>query len=543
MTRFPSLCEAAGGHQVRHTAAGGFSFRGVAALALLLFAGVSFAEPPPHKASDWRLAGDPPAKQPGAGVATESDEIPANSVIDLEPFGAYLWVATGAGIGRLTPTPTPDGYTEWQAYSHGESGIGRGGVSAITGTQASWGALVVWAATAFDSTVSSGETLPAGGGVGFSTDLGETWMWIPQPVDSLDDPGIEPTVTPVQNVTYDIGVLGDRVWITSWGGGIRYFDMYEGMENDDPAGLEWVNRPPDTVAFDVRDNNNHRGFSVAVDDADSLLWVGTAAGINLSRDNGDTWENFRFSSENPNTPNGDFVPALSVQKTSSGRSILWAGCWVVSAEAGQFYGISKTETEGATWERVLGSPEQPVRVHNFAFQDSIVYAASEFGLYKSADYGETWALFPNPRDAATGVRFYEDEVFCAAHGFDILWVGGPEGLGISDDGGNSWEIARTAPDPDASATYAYPNPFSPDRYEVVRMRYSLAEADAVTVEIYDFALELLIRPVKDHYRPAGEHDEVWDGYGPAGESIANGVYFYRITGGGEERWGKILVID
>jgi flagellar hook assembly protein FlgD len=71
----------------------------------------------------------------------------------------------------------------------------------------------------------------------------------------------------------------------------------------------------------------------------------------------------------------------------------------------------------------------------------------------------------------------------------------------------------------------------------------MKSAGQVTLEIYDFALELLIKPVNKEWRPAGDRNEIWDGHGENGSEIANGVYFYRIEGGGEERWGKVVILD
>ncbi|MCB2212812.1 hypothetical protein KQI52_11940 [bacterium] len=521
-------------------------FRAIAVLAVsVLLATVGLAEHP-RKAVTFRFASEATRVAP-FGIAGQTDGIPSNSVIDLDLAPPYLWLATGSGLGRFKPSFGADSPAdgEWFVATHEDEGFGRGGVSAATSTVTSWGDTVIWSATAFDS-LAAGENLATGGGVGFSLDHGETWTWMPQPVDQLTDTldNMSPTVTPIQNVTYDIGVLQDRVWITSWGGGIRYFDMFEGMGDEDPADLDWVNQPPDTLSFDVLAHNNHRGFSVATMPQDSLLWVGTADGINLSRDNGETWQNFSHSGVDEATPNGNFVPALGAQVLDDGRHLLWAGCWVVDSDDGEFYGVSVTDNEGITWRRVLGGPNDPIRVHNFAFQDSIVYAATEYGLYKSADFGETWGVFPKPVDLMNGERWFDEEVYAAASGLDRLWVGGPEGLGISDTGGNAWSIERTNAELSAEDdTYAFPNPFSPERFPVVRMRYTMPTSGSVTVEIYDFALELLVRTMSDEYRAAGEHTEVWDGRDPNGGEIANGVYFYRIEGGGEERWGKILVMD
>jgi hypothetical protein len=274
--------------------------------------------------------------------------------------------------------------------------------------------------------------------------------------------------------------------------------------------------------------------------------------VNLSLDNGASWRNFRHEDGREETLSGNFVPALGAQRTSGGVSRIWAATWVVSSDGDEFYGVSVSEDDGSTWRRVLGSPEEPVRAHNFAFDDSIAYVASDQGFYKSVDGGRSWGRFPSPRDDVSGERFYGEEVFSAATGPELLFLGGPEGLALSANGGLDWSIARSYPPPggvnpetgaQVPSAYAYPNPFSPSRFPAVRFQYEMKRPGTVTLEVYDFAMELVVRPVKDKPRGEGTWNEVWDGYRADGESVANGVYFFRLTGGGQERWGKVLVLD
>lgn len=472
---------------------------------------------------------------PAPLTRSTGDKLPSNSVIDLEVQAPYLWAATGDGLARFLPVPNGEANEGMMTAIGAEEGFGRGGVSGLAVSTTTQGDTIVWAATAIDTSI-GGTSYAAGGGVGYSLDHGASWTWMPQPVDPRDAEGYKPTVTNVQNVTYDIGILGDRAWIASWGGGLRYYDLSD-------AEPHWVNQPPDTNSFDVLAHLNHRAFSVSV--MDTLLWVGSAGGVNLSRDRGETWQRFQHSSTSDNSLTGNFVPALGSQITASGKHILWAATWTAEGQT-EFYGVTKSEDLGITWTRVLGTPEEPVRAHNFAFQDSVVYVATDDGFLKSVDYGATWGKFPSIRDAVSGERMYSTEVYSAASGLGRLWVGGPEGLAASTDGGLSWRLERTFPAPGEGSTpdtYAYPNPFSPSRFSVVRFQYRLDRADRVTLEIYDFAMELLIRPVNGAMRSAGDHSEVWDGYGPGGREIANGVYFYRLSGGGKDRWGKILVLD
>ncbi len=495
--------------------------------------------------------------------------LPSNSIIDLKIFGPYVWAATGNGLASFDSNPNSPNPAAgiWTNFSP-EHGLGDGGVSGLTLGITSWGDTIIWASTAVDY-VDGDETYPAGGGVGFSVafndyTIGEHWVWFPQPVDPrdtqenqdlLDSLNIaKPTTTHVYNVTYDIAIVGDRVWIASYAGGLRYLDMDPpliAMDNPDDA-LEqwhWVNAPPDMDNFDAVAHYNHRAFSVSVMSvgANRILWVGTAGGINKSMDNGATWQRY---SHNPDTtivsPGGNFITALGSQHLPSrGKYVLWAATWSTGGET-EYYGVSLTEDFGNTWKRVLGSRSQPVKTHNFAFSGDTAYVATDDGLYVSPNFGESWALYPRIGDLDSLEFAYEREVYSVAVGRRRLWVGSPAGLAVTADRGVNWHLMRTFPMPETQGqpdTYAYPNPFSPERFEVVRMQYNLNQDAYITLEIYDFAMELLLRPVKSEWRPAGARNEVWNGHGPGGRKVANGVYFYRISGGGKDRWGKIMLLD
>ncbi|GAF71896.1 unnamed protein product, partial [marine sediment metagenome] len=136
------------------------------------------------------------------GVSSTAFGPTSNAINDILVVGDDVWFAAGGGLSR-----TGDNGETWMSYTHAD-GLGKGGVSAIDERNG-----VIWVATAFDTVVVEGETLPAGGGLSYSTDDGETWHWIPQPVDSRDEMAYSPTTTNVQNLTYDIALTDSAVWI------------------------------------------------------------------------------------------------------------------------------------------------------------------------------------------------------------------------------------------------------------------------------------------------------------------------------------------
>jgi hypothetical protein len=469
------------------------------------------------------------------GPASAADaRIASGGINDLTCVGDTVWAAHGEGLSF-----TPDGGGTWTNIGHG-NGLGKGGASAFAGLSG-----IVWAATGYDTLTEDAGNLPAGGGVGYSTDGGNTWHWTSQPKDSRTETRYKPTTTHIQNITYDLTIVptatDTTVWIASFGGGLR-------RSND--RGATWEVITVDGNPFDAAGNLSHRAFSVFFDG--QALWAGTAGGLHKSTDNGETWTTFTHRNQRRGI-SGNFVVAISRQKTTE-RDIVWAATVETTSESNdstEFRGVSKSEDGGLTWSHVL----KGVFPHNFAFDGAAVYVASDSGLYKSPDYGETWAVFPAIRDSDSGEPVYGMEANCSAvDPGHALWAGTSDGLARTADDGASWKVFRAFKTPGQAgepATYAYPNPFSPFRDNLagadghVRFQYRTVKPAQVTVRVYDFGMNLVRNAVSGRDRPVpGDYCEVWDGRNDFGDMSANGVYFYRIDVSGEGLvWGKVILMN
>lgn len=440
----------------------------------------------------------------------------------------YIWAGTSRGLSRLNIETE-----KWITYGE-DQGLGNGGVSAIAIEDS-----VIWVATVFDTSVAEGN-LQAGGGLAYTLNWGENWKYVPQPGP-----------TPVQNTTWDIMIVDSTVWIASFGGGLQKSSNWNkanwlsGNES-----VSWEVETPDAYNFDPLEYLNHRPFSLL--ETEGTLWVGSAGGINKSLDNGINWVNFNH--QNQDDPiSGNWILALANQKYAD-KDIIWAATWETTSETedtSEFRGISKSEDQGYTWTTYLKGES----VYNFAFDDSVIYACSLNGLFKSIDGGDTWALFPSYYDLEADERVYSSEVYSAGvSGSNTLWVGTADGLAKSEDGGLTWKIYRayvpTGRDGE-KRTYAYPNPFSPLRHNQlggdghVRFQYNTENATSVTIRIFNFAMELVATVVKDKPRPGGgDFAEVWNGRTGDGDLLANGVYFYQLSLDGDGTyWGKLIILD
>ena len=456
------------------------------------------------------------------------DRLGGNVIVDIkaDSLDSSVWLSTGSGISNFLPPPD----SVWRSWDESH-GIGKGGVSGVAVTDS-----IIWLATAFDTTVGiSG----AGGGLSYSRDHGITWDHIAQPVDSIvpvDETGYSeslgywPTTTHVDNITYDIAMSPNYMWITSKGGGLRRHPYDTEMTR-----YNWEVITPDGHAFHPAANLGHIAFAVVY--GDGLLWAGSAGGIALSRDEGETWEIF---DHNTSGISGNFITSLAWQH-AQGRGILWATTWRAEGSS-EYYAVSYSDDEGVSWHTTLDG----IRGHNIAFDDSIVYVADDRGLWKSDDWGQTWLVFPMIRDHETGIVIHERTVYSVLSFLGTLWVGTVDGLASSTDGGIHWTVYR-AFEPTrtggAPATYAYPNPFSPNRYPVVRFQYDLDTAAPVTLKIYDFSMTLVKTVVDGVQRSAGDHFEEWDGRNDRNDLVANGTYFYLLKADGREHWGKVVILD
>jgi len=438
-----------------------------------------------------------------------------NGVTDLQRGNGVIWIGTGHGLSRYI-----DASSSFESFIKVDN-LAKGSIAAVWANGDE-----IWIAAASDSFVASAsENLPIGTGFSHSSDNGMTWTHFPQPGP-----------TPIQNLCYDITVVDGIVWGASFGGGL--------LKSVD-GGQSWEQIGPDTLVFDPGGNLNHRAFATL--NADGVLWVGTAKGVNKSLDNGETWTNFNHTNQ-AEPISGNFVVSLAHQKTED-KDIIWAATWKAE-DLEEEYGVSKTENGGLTWTTLL----EGTKVQNIDTDGPNVYVATHDGLYKSPDYGETWFRFPDIKDKKTGEAIYTTEYYSVLAENNNVWTGTEDGLARTTNNGFTWDIFRAfspAGQDGEKRTYAYPNPFSPKRHNDlngdghVRLQYNTKSDTYVTIKVYDFAMDLVTTVCENKFRPGpGDFNEVWNGKNDYNDDVANGAYFYSVTLDGDgTHWGKILIVN
>ena len=419
---------------------------------------------------------------------------------------------------------------------------------------------------------------------------GVTWTYLSQPTDNDGDTLIPfgegyyrqlPVTVPQANITYDISLSGDYLWIASWAGGLRRYDLTQKSWENVPMPMDnqlalslcqdsaFVDTTGKAILADYylnpRDpsdggNHNHKALSVLA--FGDTVWVGTADGINkgllikevvedpdgnLEIYNCIEWVHYSYPNH---SLSGNFVVGLAKQIWNGQRTI-WAAT-LNADQPGEIRGLSYTRDDGLSWQTTLLEE----RVYNVIARDSLVFAATASGLWKSLN-GINWAKF-NPAVDTTFLSQKEiltDIVYTAAldnrDTIPKIWIGTPDGIALSSDlSGSNWSVFQT--DYDSSDVYAYPNPFSPFSHNQVgddgyiRFHTGPIVNTEVKVDIFNFAMEKVHTRT---YNLNNYHGAIkWDGRGQDGNHVSNGVYFARLnfayskSRAPADYWTKIIMV-
>ena len=83
----------------------------------------------------------------------------------------------------------------------------------------------------------------------------------------------------------------------------------------------------------------------------------------------------------------------------------------------------------------------------------------------------------------------------------------------------------------------YPNPFNPS----TTIRYSIPEADNVTINIFDITGKL-ITTLMNQTQNAGTYEVTWDGKNNKGVPAVSGIYLYKIKAGNFTKISKMILL-
>jgi hypothetical protein len=101
----------------------------------------------------------------------------------------------------------------------------------------------------------------------------------------------------------------------------------------------------------------------------------------------------------------------------------------------------------------------------------------------------------------------------------------------------------------SSEVYAFPTPFSHNSDAAIDFHFVLEEDANVTIEVYDFAMNLVAIVINNEpftsgiYPTFGGGRPSWDGRNGNGDNVAVGMYYFKLElSSGEIRWGKLAII-
>ena len=323
--------------------------------------------------------------------------------------------------------------------------------------------------------------------------------------------------------------------------------------------------------YEGNDNINKNNVKVMAVRGDTIFF-GTDSGFAISNDRGETYKIYRVNTDSLgadfvvnyalNVPGitGDFIPALGVQYIQDEE---WARIWVSCRPAfagseGISVGLVVPFLDSlgniVRYERLWESVYRDGFAWNFAFKDDWVFAATDGGLlFNHQDTGLTWKTIPLKDSTGVELVLPGTPVYAVEVIDDHLWVGtGDRTLRLDlSDTNFTVDLALYVVDSASSPgeVYAFPVPFSHSHDLGVDFHFAVEREADITLEIYDFAMNLVSRIIDNQsfspgvYPASGAQRRTWDGRNDRGEQVAVGMYYFKVEySTGEVSWGKVAVI-
>ncbi len=387
--------------------------------------------------------------------------------------------------------------------------------------------------------------------VGRSSDYGVTW-------DTLQQAGF----------TNDINFIGDTTFVLN---DVNILYSADSTIVSNPSNYYYVYEYSSTTGEPVDSFNLDEPRTMTI--LGDTIVIGSNNGFAISLDRGNTYNIFRVNNDslgadatlNYNSSlvgvSGDFIPAIAVQYMPNGKSQIWAS---TRPAFGGSEGISVgffvpvVDTSVIPWDTV---GYQRVFSHvydnfawNFAFRHDTVFAATNDGLlysYGDSVYAAKWFTIDLKDSSGYPLVLPGTPVYAVDIIGNDLWVGTADRTVKIDlnDFSNQTPYYVTDTKTPKDEVYAFPVPFSHANDAVTEFHFTVDKDADVTIEIYDFAMNLVRRVMDNQFLAAGVYPTAglgrptWDGKNGNGAPVAIGIYYFKVEySTGEVRWGKLAVI-
>lgn len=373
----------------------------------------------------------------------------------------------------------------------------------------------------------------------------------------------------------DINFLGDSAFVVGGATGVLYGDV-AGQE----LSLQYdVEEKRGTVVVDSLTGDTVTFMAVH---GDTIL-LGARKGFARSLNRGSSWDITRINQDSLGADavlrydnsifgiTGDWFPTLGIQELPTDTV---ARVWTASRRAfdgtdgiivGAQLDLILTDTLGNPLDtvptRVWKTAYDETFAWNFAFHGDTTFAATDNGLLYTTfaptndsifiDSEVEWDTVTLLDSAGVPLVLPGTAVYSVRAIPPYLWVGTGDrtirmDLNTFD---NQVAYAKTDTKSADDEVYAFPAPYSHGRDLAIDFRFVLDAPDEVTIEVYDFAMNLVKRVADNYALPAGNYPGsgseriTWDGLNGEGEKVAVGVYYFKVVlSGGETRWGKLAII-
>jgi len=108
--------------------------------------------------------------------------------------------------------------------------------------------------------------------------------------------------------------------------------------------------------------------------------------------------------------------------------------------------------------------------------------------------------------------------------------------GLDEEASGDWDDELVSETPAETKLLGnYPNPFNPS----TTIRYTLSNDASVSIRVYNM-LGQEVATLVDGFQKEGEQSVVWDGTSNFGQTVASGLYIYRLQTGSTVRSQKML---
>ena len=503
---------------------------------------------------------------------------PDNSIFDISPYSGTsirgVFLGTGRGIGFVYKD------IDWKMKKINNNIFpSNSGNPFVKVYQDKNLVISSWVSAYFDSIEHI--YLPKGEGITWSFDFGETWNFKEQSVDENQGTAFidinwggkaikqRAITTAVSNVSYDLDIhlLNEEVlhiYTANWAGSLRRFNLFDldsswevvPMPMDDQSQLTYA-MIDDSYEVDSHNstsggNENHKGFSVKIQS--DTIWVGTSNGVNKGIIKGEYDIDWTHYTKQDGLA-GDWITGIEIQTFEDRERV-----WLVSRTFPYTsHGLTYSDDGGSTWNAIYSTRELGLFGNHISFKSDSIYYSTSNGLYvnylnDNSSNVDFWDQFHINSDS-DGESLLDNRTYGSLYFDEQLFVGTSDGLAIYDIDNDVWEILRSfdiKPSglrDDSEYFSAYPNPLYIDEphYSTSKQqaRFYIKDigSSSMFIEIFDFNMDRVKKLNQIYSISINEHEALWNGKNDYGLQCANGVYFCKLSTGGNYYWTKLVIVN